>query len=444
MDIPLEILDRQVASAARELETARARLARGVPSGEPNPLAFHRQVASRETYLELGDHTMQSPLAAPLRTWVAMLTLDRVLWRDVERLSDARHAVSILVNAPGAPAAYSSPRDLLRRLLGEKDPSRQRLLADALAAGSGAVGDAARILAERRAEAARLLGAPEDVLSNPIDPPAALVNVAERFLVETAQLVPRSRDWVEALVFSIGRTHGEGWPTHLVPRWIEDLFRGTDLLQGLRIALPPLPESLGPSSFARALGSFGAAFSAACAPASAPFVMARAPFDLRRARRSGLFAGLVADPVFGARVLGLHRSTARDQARGVAGALLLSLRLHAVRVLLRGVLNEAPEIAAARFEERTAEALGAPIPAGLVGVVPELGPFDAVRFAGAILSVSDRRALIEHFDEDWFRSPHAAQELREQDSVIALSNVAQKDALEEGITELVRSVIDLG
>ncbi len=93
------------------------------------------------------------------------------------------------------------------------------------------------------------------------------------------------------------------------------------------------------------------------------------PFDLRQARRAALFGGLVADPVFCARALGLGRGRALDQARATARR-LLSLRLDAATVALvfgagqdggGHVLLRASRDRSDRFEETTARALGAPI-----------------------------------------------------------------------------------
>src|SRR5262249_32034565 len=162
-------------------------------------------------------------------------------------------------------------------------------------------------------------------------------------------------------------------------RWLEEVVRGTGLTEGLSLALGPLPLPLGAASFARALASFGRAFAAADVPPSAPYCMARRPFDLRVARRAALFGGLAADPAFGARALDLSRDRARDQARRVARSLLSSVRLDAARVLLRGALLAAARERADRFEEATARALGAPIPASLAGALPLLSPSDGAR-----------------------------------------------------------------
>jgi len=308
MDIPLEILDREVARAAGESAAARARLARGGVEDAANPLAAHRRVSERATWLEVG--AQGGELAAPLQAWIYALTLDRVLWPDTVRLAVAWHAPSITVAEPGIAALTESPRALLVRLLREPDASRRRIFAGALARGAGAVHDAARILADRRVEAARILGAAPDAVEILVDPPAAVAAAAQRLLADTAPLVERGERWPSVLAASVGRAFGEGWPARLSPRWLFELFRRGPLTEGLRLAVAPLPAALGASSFARALGAFGAALADADGPRG-PFALAGAPFDLRRPRRAALFASLAADPIFAVRALGLGRGRAR-------------------------------------------------------------------------------------------------------------------------------------
>jgi hypothetical protein len=460
MDLPLEILDRDVARAAGALASGHARLARGETDDAPSPLEAHRHVSSRATWLELGElgeatgavTPRPAPvLAAPLRAWVSALTLERVLWPDAVRLAAAWRAPTINVEESGVTALTDSPRALLLRVLREPDAGRRRIFARALARGATPVHDAARALAERRVEAARLLGAALDPLEIPVDPPAALGALAARLLAETAPLLDRASTWPDAIAAGVGRSFGEGWPARLTPRWLFDLFGAGPLTEGLRLALDPLPAAIGASSFARALGAFGAALADADGPtpgdpgrgrSGSPFVLTRAPFDLRRPRRAALFAALAADPIFAARALGLGRGRARDQARGITRALLVTLRLDAARVLCRGILTLPEGERAARFEEHTAAALGAPLPPSLAGVVPRLGPADSARFAGALLAARDRRSLVDRFDEDWFASPHAARAIREEDAAVPSSTLpatlAPAAALEAGLAEITR------
>jgi hypothetical protein len=441
MNVLPEVLDTEVGRAATALEAARAELVRADEAVDaPNPLASYRRVSSRATWTELGRHA--GALAEPLRRWVQALTLERVLWPDTVRLAAAWRGVSIAVDERGAaarlapPAERLSPRDLVIALLGERVPARRELFASALAEGVAPMQDAARIYADRRAEAARQLGATNDGLEVPIEPAGALAAIAARFLAETSPLVERAPTWSAALAGAVGCAWAEGWPARLHARWLFDLFRTGLLTQSPRPELGTLPAPLGASSFARALGAFGAALADAGAP-RVPWCSSRAPFDLTRHRRAALFAALAADPVFGARALGLARGRARDQARGVARALLVTARLDAARVLLRGALERPPHDCAARFEEHTGAALGLPLPPSLAGVLPRLGPEDPVRFTGLLVAVSDRRALIERFDEDWFRSPHAARAMREENGTPAAPRVAASTA-ERGIAEIVR------
>lgn len=472
MDIPFEILDREIARASRRSRAANAALERG-EAVDHDPLDDERRVSSRDTFLDLaprplpvrepGQPVDHAALLRPsddhriaLREWVFALTLDRVLWADAQRLAAARRAPAITIDRTDLGRLQLSPRDLLQLVLAEPDPRRRRLLAEVLEPGAFAVQDAARMYTERRAEAARRLPADLDRLEIPIDPvvvegapmttrAVALTTIAEDTLRATAQLAPHAeRTWDEAVDAGVGRAQAEGWPSRLGSRWLEGLFHATSLTEGLRLDLGPLPRALGASSFARALAAFGAALADADGPRSLPFTMASAPFDLRRARRSALFGSLVADPVFGRRMLGLGRDAARDQARGVARALAVSVRFAASRALFRGLLSLPEGARAGRFEEITASALGAPIPPALAGVVPRLAPADATTFLGLLLGALDRRALVERFDEDWFRNPEAARAIREEDAAPAPFRRAPMALLTAGLGELAGSLSDLG
>src|SRR5262249_17389705 len=157
------------------------------------------------------------------------------------RFEAAWRAPTIPVEEPGVTAFVASPRDLLLRVLGEKETARRRVFADALARGATGAADAARVLAERRAEAARLLGADLDALElpadarglrpdkpgfapEPPDPHDALASAAERVLAATAAFVDAPRGpWGDALARGVARSAGEGWPARLAPRWLFEL-----------------------------------------------------------------------------------------------------------------------------------------------------------------------------------------------------------------------------
>src|SRR5690606_17441786 len=123
---------------------------------------------------------------------------------------------------------------------------------------------------------------------------------------------------------------------------------------------------------ARALWTVGARAAALDRPAGLPACLARAPSDALVVRRAALLAGLVADPVFVRRVLGAGRAAAHDQAHRAARALVIWLRTLAAKALLRGAstADELVEGGTDAFRR----ALGADVPASLVGVVPRLDP----------------------------------------------------------------------
>jgi hypothetical protein len=52
--------------------------------------------------------------------------------------------------------------------------------------------------------------------------------------------------------------------------------------------------------------------------------------------------------------------------------------------------------------------------------------------------------LIDRYDEDWFRSPHAARAIREEDAAPSFSNaVVTSAALEAGVSDIVRALEEL-
>lgn len=455
MDVPVEILDREVARAHAALVAARRDLAQGEGADIANPLTRHERVTRRATFVDLAE--AKDPLAIGVRRWVHALTLERVLWADTARLATAwRDPRITLIESAKLPILLSA-KALVLAILREPDAIRRKTLAEALAKGASHVRDAATIYAERRREASRLLGASVDAIDaidaieNPVEPSGALAPLAERLLAETSPFVlssssTRARGWTDALSRALGRDAAEGWPARINVRWLVDLFDGP-LTEGLRLEVGTLPAALGASSFARALGRFGAALADVDGP-SGWFCVGRSPFDLRVHRRAALFASLPSDPNFMERALGLGKDRARAQARRLAGALLTTVRLDAARVLCRDALTRPASERSARFEEATGKALGIPVPSSLVGVLPRLDPSSAVQFVGLLLAASDRRRLIDRYDEDWFRSPHAARALREEDAATALAAggvpTVKEEDVRAGMDEMVRVLKELG
>lgn len=426
MDLAPHEIDQRIARAAGHWRASARALRKAPDASRYNVLEAHRAVTTRSMWIELGERAAKDPILAAARAWVYALTVERVCWPARVRVADASHAP--VIEVPDLEASRLSPRTVFERVFTDSEADRRRFYADAFVRGTGDVRDALFVMAERRAEAIRKLGVDDvDALEVPLDPSASLVRVAERVLEVTQSFVPRDfRRWDEVLAFGLARDAGEGWPSRLSLRWFTDLFAATGLLDGLVLPAIDPPPLLGAASFVRALALFGRVYAETDVSRSAPFVFIRSPFDLRVARRAALFGSLPIDPVFNVRALGLGRTRGVDQARQIARALVITLRMDALRVLLRGAELLSPRVRRERFEEHTARAFGVAFPSDLAFVVPHLGPNDPTQLLGTLLAVADRRSLVNRFDEDWFRSPHAAHAIRAEQAELPLKKDSAK------------------
>lgn len=427
MDLAPHDIDQRIARAFGSWRLAARALRKDPSASRYNVLENHRAVTTRSMWQELGERA-KDPILAAARPWVYALLLERLVWPARVLVAEALHGASIEV--PDLELHRLSPRTVLDRILTDPEKDRRRFYVDGFVRGMGALHDASFVMAERRAEALRRLGVDDaDQYEVPLDAPAALTRLAERVLEVTNPFLPRGfRRWDEVLVSGLGREAGEGWPARLSLRWFTELFAPTGLLDGLLLPAIEPPKLLGATSFVRALALFGRAYAETDVSRSAPFVFIRSPHDLRVARRAALFGSLPLDPVFGVRMLGLGRARAVDQARQIARALILTLRLDALRVLLRDLVLMSPRARRERFEELTNKALGVSIPVELEFVLPRLSAEDPTRFLGTLLAVRDRRELVERFDEDWFRSPHAAFQIRSEQAELPLKKDTKLDA----------------
>lgn len=441
MDFPLDELDRMVKQAQGAMRHAHRRLMREGLACEnlPNPLERDHHTSRKDSWLELME-LKHNPVAAALADWVYTLTLDRVLFRDMRRVALSLHEPVIELSEPSEEkiSFYS----LRQRWLSERDPKRARLWAAGLVQGASRISEAEHIFAERRAEAIRLLGAADPLaIEIPCEPSSAAFRLSEALLTRTAEFCERRSEstWDGFIRRSLARDADADFPARITARWLESLFERAGFASGLRLELDTLPASLGAASIVRALAQFGRALARAALPSGAPFSLALPPFDLRPARRAWLFGALPGDKVFLKRALGLGSDRAREQARKIARAMLISLRLWAARVLLRDTLRKEPKARADAWQERSAWALGEAIPGALAGVLPRLSAYDACEFLGMLMSASDRRNFIERFDEDWFHNPKAAHALREEQSLLPPSGRIPEADLQAALSELVRA-----
>jgi hypothetical protein len=265
--------------------------------------------------------------------------------------------------------------------------------------------------------------------------------VADAWLRQTEDAaeehVPGS--FAELCEIGLGLEAARAFPAKLSPAIVSDWFREGRLLDSLSLDPGPLPRALGPASALRALARVGCAFVDASAPRHLPFCIGHDPYGLSRFTHGALFAGLGAWPAFTRRALGVSRPAARDLERILGRVLLLATRAQALRVLLRRPALESPRKLRDAFEEGSARAFGLPLPPRAAGAFARLSPDDPARFAGALLAASRQRALVEEYDEDWYRNPRATERLRSE-AELAPAVATTREALDAGATDLARAL----
>jgi hypothetical protein len=258
--------------------------------------------------------------------------------------------------------------------------------------------------------------------------PAALRAAAGRLLAATQDLSdaaskPLLRDGGGPAVVmhaAVGRDAGEGWPARLGERWLHDLFGAS--LQGLRPVLPALPQALGASSFARALGMLGASVRDASVHHATPFTLGHDPGARASHRLGFVFAALPVDADWQTRALGVGRRAAEAQARVMGRTALLHVRLSAARLLLGDETDLAPR---ERFQELGPRVLGASLDPELRGAWPAARDDEAARFVALLEAYELSTHLRDRFDADWYRNPRAWTHLR------VTSSLASREPVEE-------------
>jgi hypothetical protein len=441
-------LDRDVARASSAVARWRAGLAREPDQhADDDPLEALRHVAGQSTLAALRDLSptaAEAPLRDALLPWVAALTMARVGREDDVAWAVAAGEPRGLYQ--GDPPERASWRQAWRGVVAGRTEGEAQLWLDAAGDFGEGLSSITRTRAERRMEVARRLGRahPWELLD--VAGAAALRAGALRLLDATEDL---SRAvWknakggpAEVLHDAVGREAGEGWPAHLAPRWLDELFGPA--LRGLRIDLAPLPNALGATSFARSLATLGFAVRVAAAPAAMPFALAREPGSRAAHRLGFVFGGLAANVVWQTRALGLARRSALRQARVLARAALLDARLHAARLLLG---DDAAPLARDRFDDLGRRLFGvqarSALDPRLRGAWPPARDDEPARFVGLVESLAFARDLRDGFDVDWFRNPRAWTHLRAISAVPAREPRAPDDdakALERGVDAVARA-----
>jgi len=437
-------LDREVARGAAGLARWRRELARDAEvAGEEAPLEVVRRVTGKATYDALGllaPSLADVSLRDALRQWVVALLLARVLHDEDVELAKARGDAR--GRFAGEPPALVSFQQACRSVASGRTVAEVRLWLAAAAECGPALAEIARRRADKRLEAVRRLG-----LAHPWETVvpakhAALRSAAERLLDATqdlsdAVLAPLLRDGqgpAAVLHAAVGREAGEGWPSRLGERWLHERFGA--MLQGLRPVLPVLPEALGASSFARALGAMGFAVRDACVGKATPFVLGRDPGSRASHRLGAVFASLAGDVEWQTRALGLGRRVAGAQARVLVRTALVHLRLSAARLLLGDEAGFAPRD---RYDELGVRVLGAKLDARLLGAWPAARDDEAARFVAMLEAHALAATLRDRFDVDWVRNPKAWAHLRAVSSLASREPV-EAPSLDAAVTSLARAL----
>ncbi len=337
-----------------------------------------------------------------LITWIKWLTLERVTQPARAGLADEQASARATVRLDAD--QQMSVRDVTLGMLRSRSPREARRYFDAWRELHATFGPAARRFGEVREEAARRLGI-DDVAERfiGISTPDIIAGAAS-FLRETSDLAQawarRSTEddsWPLDLAERLGRRAVEGWPSRLTWRSVAALSPG---LVARFSNLPEPPTALGAASYARALATLGGAYRRGAVLESAPFVLREPPVFVDLFRTEYLLASTLAAPALHRRVLGLSSGRARDQARIVAAAFLLEVRLVALRAAsLRPSTDD---------EARSVLAVGT-----WVKGWPHSRPTDGARFVALATMLARADALRDREGDDWFRNPRAFATLRD-------------------------------
>jgi hypothetical protein len=425
-------IDRDLRATAQAWRSWRRSVRQGGGIGD-DPFALMRRVATLSLFRTASDLPAIHPLREPLRRWIYRLTEQRVnreCWlRGEALLRVATHRLQY------PQPAVLSLSEMRRRAL--SDGSRRGGWLDAYLDHARDLCAVTSRLWERRQEVATRmgLGSPDEIeLPHP-----ELAAAAEQWLVASAPLAEghRRRSLAETVTSALGEDASEGWPGALLPRTVLDLLGGARWFDGVDLDPGPLPKRLGASSFLRALGRVGAAWVDACAPSNQPFVVAHDPYGLGRRTLGALWACLPLQPAFLRRQLRISAPRMADGLRVLRRVVLLESRAAALRVKLRAAALRGRGAFTEAYEIEVDRGFGVALSGSLAGSVWRLHVDDGQRLAGLWLAAGLGDALREEHDEDWFRNPRAAEQLRERVS-LPPDPIADREQIASGQRSLAR------
>ena len=402
---PLKV-DRELRETARRVERWTSELARG-RGFDRDPFGGER--LGKTLFQAVRELPSADPLRPELLRWVFRLAEQRIDGAWLVREAQLEHQSEHFVRAPveGRFTLGAMTRAALSGVdAAEWHAARER--------SSTALGAHRAALWERRQEVAVRMGLTHFFELEPLEPLARAE--ARRVLDATREAArelvrPGFAGCVEG---ALARSANEGWPARLAPDALRALLGHEDWLRAVPLEPWTLPERLAPASFARALFQLGRAWAVGLAPRDQPFVVARDAGALGALTLGALFSGLTRQRRFLRKQLGLSDAQAREHARALSLSHACWVRLAATRSLLVPAALRGGAECSERYVELVTE-LTAREPARET----RLGLFrlhtnEAQRFGAWLLAAARERELIEAYDEDWFRSPRAIEQLREE------------------------------
>jgi len=429
-------LDRAIAELSRAVRHWRRRLRHG-EGLDGDPFIVEPLVATRSAFVVVSEFPESDPLKHPLLRAIYRLAEQRINLRVLVAIAAERHHVPHVVSDPER--VRSSLHDLLGRALGE--PKRREAWLESYVASAASLSEAVVLLWERRAEVAVRMGASSLDAIEGAGPDVA--PAASQWLDRTndmfADLAPATLGGLVDL--ALASDANEGFPRHLSPSTILDLFRDGDLFRSLSLDVGELPTPYGAASFLRALGDVGAAWTDATAPRDQPYVIAHDPYGLRRRTTGALFASLFGNDRFAKRSLGIDSSRLAKHRRAIAAAELIESRKAALRVVLKPAALAGRRTFREAFEAEVHRAFGLRVPPDRAGALFGLHVDDAQRFAAIVLASRQNEVMRETHDDDWYRNPRAIEQLRDESRRSPVP-VTSADALAAGSDALYASLSD--
>ena len=427
-------LDRTLRETADAWQYWRAAL-RSDPSDSGDPFERTRWATGHQTFSELCELSDDVPIAGRLRAWVYRLAEQRINGAHIWQLAVLRRfTAEPSSQLDGDPLSVAA---LMSGLVA--DEARRGHYAEALAERGAPLTLRHIVLWQRRQELAERMGlsGPDEVES----PSSELCAIAEELLSQSDAIYDGIgiRNLGAFVCHGLGHNSPAVWPALISSRSLSSWFADTDLFASLSPELENLPAPHAPASFLRALYAVGHAWERAAGPTDQPFVVARDPYNLRAHQSGFLFGALPLQASFAKRFLDVDRSRFEDHRRALSRSVLLHVRSLAMRVLLRQALLSGEKEAAERFLELSNRAFGDPLLPNLFGVIFRTRLEDPQRLAGALLALAQNATLTEEHNNDWFRNPTAAEQLRCENQ-LPPHVVADQASLRLGLSELMTLV----